>query len=122
MGQTLRIKTSIADAQAAFNNCPEATFTIRLDKKKTARLHDIVVAIVTSSCYLEQEQLESIILKEIAQLLRIKYHKINVKASVVLSCSQARTLLLWLNDYNFEHPLDTNLACELVDSIYKQLI
>jgi hypothetical protein len=116
----LHIKSDLSHAVVAFASHSKP-ISLRLDKEEIAMLTGMIGLFLIQLSKMDSE-LEAIVLKEIQQLLMKKYMIISNRANIPLTCSQARTIFIWLNDYTFEHPLQQSFSYKLVGDIYKQVI
>lgn len=105
-----------------FSSSKTDYFIVGLKKENALVLSAMLNQCLESTEISDDTELELLIIDEIRYLLEKKYYTCKHNARLELSRSYARTLFLWLNQYSFGHPLQTNLACNVVDQIYKQLV
>lgn len=121
MSGTIRIKSPVTPVLNAFKSFSKEKLTFRMSREQIGSLANMIDEMLTVVSD-DDSELEIIILKEVKILLVAKYKVTMYTASVSFSCSQSRTLFLWLNDFDFSHPLENSFACWVIDQIYKRVI
>lgn len=121
MATKIHLKPNLSTAVEAFKYL-DKDIALRLHKDEIGNLAAMLTQCIDWCCDVPDLELEYILLKETKQLLLKKYGIISNNANIVLSCSQARTLFVWLNEVAFEHPLEKSFSYDIVGRIYKQII
>jgi hypothetical protein len=120
--QTINIKSELPRESFQFLKNKRDKYPLHLSKDELFLLQSMIQMMNTNQELSEEEELERIILEELRQTLLKKYVLVQYKANLTLCRSHARTLFLWLSQYEFTHPLEKSLAYGVIDQIYKNLV
>lgn len=124
----IHIKPNDLDnARTLFRGSKLRDFAVRMSVDEMFNFQQMLMICIASNT----EELEVFILQEVRQGLTEKYDAIQRRgfvnkhkqgATFRWKKSDTYTVFFWMNEFQFEHPLHCNLAYNIVNQIYKQLL
>jgi len=119
---TISILPNIDLSNPRFTTIARDCYSIKVKKSDLCDIGIMLFICLSTQPIDDEHELELLVLEEIRKNLEKKYLTCSGNTTVKLTRSQARTLFLWLNDVDFEHPLHNILAGKIVEQIYKQMV
>lgn len=120
--QTIIISPCIDFNNARFTAIDRDSYSIKVKKSDLCDIQIMLNICLSTQPVDDEHELELLVLEEIRKYLDKKFLTCSDNTTIKLSRSQTRTLFLWLNNIDFEHPVLNILARKIVEQISKQMI
>ncbi|WP_028978958.1 hypothetical protein [Sporocytophaga myxococcoides] len=109
-------------SNARFTAVARDCYLIKVKKSDLSDIGIMIFICLSAQPVDDEHELEILILEELKKSLEKKFQTCSDNTTIKLSRSQARTLFLWFNEIDFEHPFHNILAGKIVKQISMQMV